>query len=52
MIGLPFIVYFDFETTAGDRVVNNPKMFVITCCQICAFHPDVNLDRIVNFRSF
>ena len=52
MRGLPFIVYFDFETTAGDSVVNNLKMFVITCCQIYVFHPDVNVDNIVNFRSF
>ena len=27
-------------------------MFVISYCQIYAFHPDLNLDEIVNFHSF
>ena len=49
---LPFTVYFDSETATGDSVVNDPKMFVISYCQICAFHPDLNLDKIVVFRSF
>ena len=28
------------------------KMFVISYCQIYAFHPSLNLDKIVIFRSF
>ena len=27
---LPFTVYFDFETTTGDSIPRNPKMFVIS----------------------
>ena len=49
---LPFTVYFDFETTAGDSVTDDKKMFVISYCQIYAFHPSLNLDKIVIFRSF
>ena len=49
---LPFTVYFDFETTTGDDIMNNPKMFVISYCQIYAFHPDLKLNKIVIFRSF
>ena len=46
---LPFTVYFDFETTTGDAVIFDPKMYVISYCQI---HPSLNLDKIEIFRSF
>ena len=49
---LSFTAYFDFETTIGDTVVNDTKMFVISYCQIFAFCPDLNLHKIVIFRSF
>ena len=49
---MPFVVYFDYETTTGESVFNNKKMFVISYCQIYAFHPDLNLDKIVIFLSF
>ena len=49
---LPFTVYFDFETTTGDSILHDPKIFVISYCQIYAFHPDLKLDKIVIFRSF
>ena len=49
---LLFTAYFDFETTTGDSVLNDPKMFVISYCQIYTFRPDLNLDKIVIFRSF
>ena len=49
---LPFVVYFDFEMTIRDNVFNNKKMFVISYCQKYAFHPDLNLDKIVVFCSF
>ena len=49
---MPFTVYFDFETTTGDSIPHDPKMFVINYCQIYAFHPNLKLDKIVIFRSF
>ena len=49
---LLFAVYFDFETTTGDRVLHNSKMFVIRYCQIYVFHPDFKLDKIIIFRRF
>ena len=47
-----FTVYFDFERTTGDTVFLDPKMFVVSYCQIYSFHPSLNLDKIVIFRSF
>ena len=29
-----------------------PKMYVISYCQIYLFHPPLNLDKVVIFRSF
>ena len=52
MEDLLFTVYFDFETTKGDDITNDPKMFVISYCQIYAFHPDLKLNEMVIFRSF
>ena len=49
---VPFTVYFDFETTTGDAVTFNTKLYVISYCQIYSFHPSLNVDRIVIFRSF
>ena len=49
---LTFIVYFDFETTTGDSVTDDKKMFVVSYCQIYAFHPSLNLEKVVTFRSF
>ena len=40
------------ETTTGDNVFNDKKIFVISYCQIYAFHPDLNLDKTVIFGSF
>ena len=37
---VPFTVYFNFETTTGSY------------CQIYSFHPSLNLDKVVIFRSF
>ena len=47
-----FSVYFDFETTTGDDIFQDPKMFAINYCQINVFHLALNLDKIVIFRSF
>ena len=49
---VPFTVYFDFETTTGNSAFSDPKMYVISYCQIYPFHPSLNLDKIVIFRSF
>ena len=49
---VPFTIYFDFETTTSDVVFLDPKMFVVSYCQIYSFHPSLNLDKIVIFRSF
>ena len=49
---VPFTVYFNFETTTGSSVFLDPKMYVISYCQIYSFHPSVNLDKVVIFRSF
>ena len=50
---LPFTVYFDFETTTGgNSVFFDPSMYVISYCQIYSFHPSLNLDKIVIFRSY
>ena len=49
---VPFCVYYDFETTAGSAVFFDEKMFVVSCCMVVAFHPKINLPRIVIYRSF
>ena len=49
---MPFSVYFDFETTTGDSVFFDSKMYVVSYCQIYAFHPALNLDKIVIYKSF
>ena len=49
---LPFTVYFNFETTTGYSILHDPKMFVISSCQIYSFHPNLKLDKIVVYRSF
>ena len=49
---VPFTVYFDFEITTGDSVFFDPKMFIVSYCQFYPFHPSLNLDKIVIYRSF
>ena len=49
---VPFTVYFDFETTTGDSVFFDPKMFLVSYCQIYSFHPALGLDKIAIFGSF
>ena len=53
MADVPFTVYFDFETTTTDgSPIFDPKMFVVSYCQIYSFHPPLNLDKIVsNFST-
>ena len=52
MDDVPFCVYFDFETTTGNSVFFDSKMYVISYCQIFSFHPALNLDKIVIYKSF
>ena len=52
---LPFVIYFDFETTAPIDNCLDPeqkKMFVVSYVMIFAFHPALKLDRIIVYRSF
>ena len=46
------MVYFDFETTTGDAIFLDPKIFVVSYCKVYTFHPSLNLDKIIIFRSF
>ena len=48
---LPFVAYFDFETTAGNGASMDKKMYVLNYCLIFAFHPKLDIDRIVVYRS-
>ena len=49
---MSFNVYFDFETTKGDFVFSDQKIFVVSYCQIYSFHLGLNLDNFVIFRNF
>ena len=46
---VPFTVYFDFETTTGDVVFLDLKMFVVSYFQIYSFHPSLNLEEKWSF---
>ena len=48
--GLPFVINFDFETTAPTDNCFDPEqkiMFVVSYVMIVAFHPDLKLDKII-----
>ena len=52
---LPFVLYFDFETTAPTDHCFDPgkkTMFVVSYVMIVAFHPDLKIDRIIIQRSY
>ena len=52
---VPFVIYFDFETTAPTDNCLDPeqkKMFVVSYVMIVAFNPELNLERIIIQRSF
>ena len=49
---LPFSVYFDFETTTGNAVFFDSKLFVISYCMVFTVNKTLNFDKIVIFRSF
>ena len=52
MEDLPFSVYFDFETTAGNAVFFGLQMYVMSYCMIISFNKALNFDKIVIFRSY
>ena len=52
---VPFVIYFDFETTAPTDNCLDPeqkKMFVVLYVMVFAFNPELNLERIIIQRSF
>ena len=49
---LPFTIYYDFETTTGSVAFFDAKMFVVSYFVIAAFHPELNIPRIVIYRSY
>ena len=52
---LPFVIYFDFETTAPTNNCFDPKqktMFVASYVMIVAFHSELKLDKIIIQRSY
>ena len=51
--GIPFIIYFDFETTAPTCFdPEQKKMFVVSYVMIVAFHPELKLNCIMIQRSY
>ena len=49
---LPFAVYYDLETTTGAAIEFDAKMYVISYSIVVAFHPSLNIPRLVIYRSF
>ena len=52
---MPFVLYFDFETTAPTDDCFDPeqkKMFVVSYVMIVTFHSALKLNRIIIQRSY
>ena len=49
---LPFVVYYDFETTTGSVVFFDARMYVVSYCMIIAFHLDLNIPCLYIYRSY
>ena len=49
---LPFSIYFDFETTTGDAVFFDSKMFVVSYCMIVSFNRSLNFPKMLIYRSY
>ena len=49
---LPFTICFDFETTTGDSVLLDKKVYVISYCQVYTFHPKLKLPKNIVLKSF
>ena len=48
----PFSMFFDFETKTRSVVFFDAKMYVVSYCIVVAFHPELNLPRLVIYRSY
>ena len=44
---LPFANCYDFETTTRSVTFFDAKMYVVSCCIIIAFHPELKLPRVI-----
>ena len=45
---LPFVIYFDFETTApSDNCFDREQKTMFAVSMIVAFHPELKLDKII-----
>ena len=52
---IPLTVHADFETIAPTDDYQDPenrKMFAVSYAIVFAFHPDLNLERVIVERSF
>ena len=49
---VPFSLYYDFETTAGNTVFFDAKMYVVSYRMIIAFHQDLKIPRLVVYRGY
>ena len=52
---IPLVAYIDFETTAPTNEnldPENEKMYTVFYVIIFAFHPELNIDRVIIERSF
>ena len=49
---LPFSVYFDIETTTGNAVFFDSKMYVVGYCMEMSFNKSLNFDKMVIYRSY
>ena len=52
---LLFVAYFDSETNKGSGsrdYLEDEEMYPVSYCLIFAFHPKLDIKRIVIFRSF
>ena len=54
---LPFMMYFDLETTCGRKLFEHAldpvrTMYPVSYCFIVAFNPSLHLNKITELRSF
>ena len=49
---IPFVIYFDFETTAPTDTCFDPEQKKMSHVVIVAFHPELKLNHIIKQRSY
>ena len=47
-----FSIYFDFETTRGNAVFFDSKIFVVSYCMIVSFNRRLDFPKTIIYRSF